>query len=54
MCTFKILEQEVFVTGFVNGTGNLVICFEESDGKGIKMIPVVLHGSNGKWCLNLW
>ena len=33
---------------------NFVICFEESVGKGIKMIPVVLNDSNGKWCLNLW
>ena len=48
-----ILEQEVFVIGFINGT-DLMICFEESVGKGIKMIPVVFNDSDGKWCLNLW
>ena len=49
-----ILEQEVFVSGFVNNTGDLVICYEESVGKGIKLIPIHFNDSNGKWCLNLW
>ena len=49
-----IVEQELFVSGFINGTGDLVICFEESVGKGIKTVPVVFNESNGKWCLNLW
>ena len=49
-----ILEHEVFFSGFINGTGDLMICVEESVGKGIKKIPVVFNDSNGKWCLNLW
>ena len=48
-----ILEQEVFVSGLVNDTGDLVICFEENIGKRIKLIPIHFNVSNGKWCLNL-
>ncbi len=40
--------------GFVNDTGDLVICVKENVGKGIKLIPIRFNGSNGKWCLNLW
>ena len=49
-----ILEQDVFVGGFVNDIGGLVICFEKIDGQGIKLISIHYNGSNGKCCLNLW
>ena len=48
-----ILEQDI-VTGFVNNTGDLVICFEESVGKEINLIPIYFNDSNGKQCLKLW
>ena len=49
-----VLDHEIFVSGFVDDTGDLVSCFEESVGKGIKLIPIHFNDSNGKWCLNLW
>ena len=49
-----ILEQDIFVSGFINDMGDLVICFEENVGRGIKLIPIHFNNSNGMWCLNLW
>ena len=49
-----ILDQEVFVSGLVDESGDLFICFQETVGKGIKLFPVILNDNDGKWCLNLW
>ena len=48
-----ILDKEVFVSGIVNGMGNLVICVEENAGMGTKLIPLIFDVSIGMWCLNL-
>ena len=47
-----ILDQEVFVSGLVDESGDLFICFEETVGKGIKLFPVIFNDNDGKWCLN--
>jgi hypothetical protein len=49
-----ILDREVFVSGLVDESGDLFICFQESVGKGIKLLPVIFNDNDGKWCLNLW
>ena len=49
-----ILDQEVFVSGLVDESGDLFICFEETVGKGIKLFPVIFNDNDGKLCLNLW
>jgi hypothetical protein len=49
-----ILDQEVFVSGLVDESSDLFICFQESVGKGIKLLPVIFNDNDGKWCLNLW
>ncbi len=49
-----ILDKEVFVSGLVDESGDLFICFEETVGKGIKLYPVIFNDNDGKWCLNLW
>jgi hypothetical protein len=49
-----ILDKEVFVSGLVDESGDLFICFEETVGKGIKLFPVIFNDNDGKWCLNLW
>ena len=38
-----ILEQEVFVSGLVDESGDLLICFQETTGKGIKLLPVIFN-----------
>ncbi len=48
-----ILDQEVFVSGLVDESGDLFICFEEMVGKGIRLFPVIFNDNDGKWCLNL-
>jgi hypothetical protein len=48
-----ILDQEVFVSGLVDESGDLFICFEETVGKGIKLFPVIFNDNDRKWCLNL-
>ena len=48
-----VLDQEVFVSGLVDESGDLFIWFEEMVGKGIKLFPVIFIDNDGKWCLNL-
>ena len=49
-----ILEQEVFVSGFVDISDDLFVCFEENSGKRIKLFPVIFHDNIGEWHLNMW
>ena len=49
-----ILDQEIFVSGFVDDSDDLFVCFEEISGKGIKLFPVIFHDNIGEWRLNMW
>ena len=49
-----LLDQEIFVSCFVDVSDDLFVCFEENAGKGIKLFPVMFHDNRGEWHLNMW
>ncbi len=49
-----VFSHEDIVSGVINKEGNLLVCFEESHGKGIKVFPLILSDEIGSWEFNLW
>ena len=49
-----VFSHEDIVSGMISKAGNLLICFEESRGKGIKVHNLIFSDEVGSWKFNLW
>ncbi len=49
-----VFSHEDIVSGVISKAGNLLVCFEESCGKGIKVYPLIFSDEIGSWKFNLW
>ena len=49
-----VFSHEDIVSGVISKAGNLLVCFEESHGKGIKVYPLIFSDEIGSWKFNLW
>ena len=48
-----VFSHEDIVSGLISKEGNLLVCFEESRGKGIKVYPLIFNDNIWSWKFNL-
>ena len=53
-CVEDVFSQEDIVSGVIDKNGNLLVCFEKSQVKGIGVHPLIFNDTNGSWTFNLW
>ncbi len=49
-----VFSHEDIVSGVISKAGNLLVCFVESRGTGIKVHPLIFSDEIGSWKFNLW
>ena len=49
-----VFTHEDIISGVISKAGNLLVCFEESRDKGIKVYPLIFSDEIGSWKFNLW
>lgn len=49
-----VLQNEKYVSGIIDRSGKMYVCYEAKRNAGIDLHPIVFDDDGGEWVLNLW
>ena len=50
----RMFSHRKTVSGVIDTNGNLLVCFEKSQIKGVGIHPLIFNDTNGNWTFNFW